>query len=117
MPLGTIGSGRMGGNRASRPMNEGRECMVYNRQAPGVNALQRRGVVVASSLADRIARLTAPRPIGLMVPVVLPPGVGSGRPSLAGKVAMALPNQVICIAVRRVPVPSSGWFTTGSSMA
>jgi 6-phosphogluconate dehydrogenase (decarboxylating) len=117
MQPGRVGSGRMGSNRVSPPMNEGRESMAYNRHGPGVKALQSRGARGAGSLPDRVARLTVPRPIGLMVPAAAAWSRQRCRPSLAGKVAMAMPKGVICIAVRRVAVPSPGGFTTGSGMA
>lgn len=68
MQIGMIGLGRMGGNMVRRLMRAGHQCVVYNRSAEAVNALQSEGADGAVSLEDFVARLTRPRAVWLMVP-------------------------------------------------
>jgi 6-phosphogluconate dehydrogenase len=71
MQLGMIGLGRMGSNMVYRLMNEGHECVVYDRHAEAGKVLQGRGAVGASSLVDLVAKLTVPRAVWLMVPAAV----------------------------------------------
>ncbi|MEO8502828.1 MAG: phosphogluconate dehydrogenase (NAD(+)-dependent, decarboxylating) [Acidobacteriota bacterium] len=68
MQLGMIGLGRMGANMVRRLMRGGHECVVYDRSADAVAALVKEGAVGASSPADLLAKLAAPRAVCLMVP-------------------------------------------------
>ena len=71
MQIGMIGLGRMGSNMVRRLMQGGHECVVYNRSADAVKALQREGATGADSLVDFVARMTPPRAIWLMLPAVV----------------------------------------------
>ena len=68
MQLGVIGLGRMGGNIARRLMRDGHGCVVYDRDAAGVQALAKDGAKPAKDLDDLIAQLSAPRAIWVMLP-------------------------------------------------
>jgi 6-phosphogluconate dehydrogenase len=67
MQLGMIGLGRMGGNMVRRLMRAGHTCVGYS-HSPDRDLIQA-GMVGATSVADLVARLAAPRTICLMVPV------------------------------------------------
>ena len=71
MQIGMIGLGRMGSNMVRRLMRGGHQCVVYNRSAEAVNALQSEGAVGSVSLEDFVARMTKPRAIWLMVPATV----------------------------------------------
>jgi 6-phosphogluconate dehydrogenase len=70
--LGVIGLGRMGGNIARRLMRDGHECVVYDRDAAGVEAVAKDGAKAAKGLDDMIAQLQAPRAIWVMLPAGAP---------------------------------------------
>jgi 6-phosphogluconate dehydrogenase len=72
MQLGVIGLGRMGGNIARRLMRDGHECVVWDRDAAGVEAVAKDGAKAARDLDDMIARLDAPRAIWVMLPAGAP---------------------------------------------
>ena len=68
MQLAMIGLGRMGGNIVRRLMRAGHHCVVYDRNpAPG-QALAAAGARAATSLADVVANLAAPRTVWIMLP-------------------------------------------------
>ncbi len=68
MQLGMIGLGRMGANIVRRLMRAGHSCVVYDRDpAPG-QALAAEGAVAATSLADVVSKLAAPRAVWIMLP-------------------------------------------------
>jgi 6-phosphogluconate dehydrogenase len=71
MQLGMIGLGRMGANMATRIMRAGHECVGYDPNPQALQNLQQQGGVAASSLAELVAKLPAPRFIWLMLPVAL----------------------------------------------
>ena len=71
MQIGMIGLGRMGSNMVRRLMRGGHQCVVYNRSADAVNALQSEGAVGAVSLEDFVASMAKPRAIWLMVPATV----------------------------------------------
>jgi len=66
--LGMIGLGRMGGNMVRRLMRTGHTCVVYDRSPESVAGLAKEGAVGASSLADLVGKLDAPRAAWVMVP-------------------------------------------------
>lgn len=68
MQLAMIGLGKMGGNMATRLLRGGHSVVAYNRSPEPVRAAEAEGAVGATSLADAIARLTAPRVVWLMLP-------------------------------------------------
>lgn len=71
MQLGMIGLGRMGANMVRRLMRAGHTCVVYDRSAAAVSELASDGAVGASSLADFVEKLQAPRAVWLMVPAAV----------------------------------------------
>jgi 6-phosphogluconate dehydrogenase len=68
MQFGMIGLGRMGANMVRRLMKAGHECVVYDRNPQAVSALAADGATAASSTADLVRQLRAPRAVCLMVP-------------------------------------------------
>ena len=87
MQIGMIGLGRMGANMVRRLMKFQHECVVYDRGADSVKAMEKEGAKGASSLADLVEKLAAPKVVWLMVPAgeategtvtalsqILPPG-------------------------------------------
>lgn len=68
MQIGMIGLGRMGANMARRLMRGGHRCAVYDRSAEAVASLVGDGAQGASSLAELVAALEAPRHVWVMVP-------------------------------------------------
>jgi 6-phosphogluconate dehydrogenase len=71
MQIGMIGLGRMGSNMARRLLKKGCQCVVYNRHAEAVNALQNEGAVGAAKLEEFVVRLTKPRAVWLMLPATV----------------------------------------------
>jgi 6-phosphogluconate dehydrogenase len=68
MQLGMVGLGRMGANIVRRLQRDGHECVVYDIDPDAVAALASEGSTGAESLADLVAKLTAPRHVWVMVP-------------------------------------------------
>jgi 6-phosphogluconate dehydrogenase len=68
MRIGMIGLGRMGANMVRRLIKGGHECVVYDRSTDAVKASVGQGAKGASSLAELVAGLTAPRAVWVMVP-------------------------------------------------
>ncbi len=68
MRIGMIGLGRMGANMVRRLLKGGHECVVYDRSADAVKASVAQGAKGASSLAELVAGLSAPRAVWIMVP-------------------------------------------------
>jgi 6-phosphogluconate dehydrogenase len=71
MQLGMIGLGRMGANMVRRLLKNGHTAVVYDRAPQAVEALAKEGAEGASSLADFVEKLAAPRAICLMVPAAV----------------------------------------------
>ncbi len=63
-----IGLGRMGAYMVRRLIEDGHECVAYDKSARAVRAASAVGAIGASSPSDLIARLTAPRAVWIMVP-------------------------------------------------
>ncbi len=84
MRIGMIGLGRMGANMVRRLIAGGHDCVVYDVDEANVGQLRAEGATAASSLADVVGRLEAPRAIWLMVPAG---GVGELVETLGGMLA------------------------------
>jgi 6-phosphogluconate dehydrogenase len=68
MQLGMIGLGRMGGNLVRRLIRDGHDCVVFDVNPAAVTGLEQDGATGASSMADFVIKLTAPRAVWVMVP-------------------------------------------------
>ncbi len=68
MQMGMVGLGRMGANMVRRLMKGGHTCTVYNRSPEPIQELVKEGAEGASSLADLVGKLPAPRVVWLMIP-------------------------------------------------
>jgi len=69
MRLAMIGLGRMGGNMARRLCRGGIEVVGYNRTRKVTDEIAAEdGIIPAESVADAVARLSAPRVLWLMLP-------------------------------------------------
>ncbi|GAA0443917.1 MULTISPECIES: phosphogluconate dehydrogenase (NAD(+)-dependent, decarboxylating) [Sphingomonas] len=72
MRLAMIGLGRMGANIARRLMRGGHEIVAFDRDLAAVAMLAGEGATGANSLAEVVARLTAPRIFWVMLPAGVP---------------------------------------------
>jgi 6-phosphogluconate dehydrogenase len=68
MEVGMVGLGRMGANMSTRLLRAGHRVVVFDRNAQKVQALVGDGADGASSLADLVKKLHAPRAVWMMVP-------------------------------------------------
>ena len=68
MQLGMVGLGRMGANIVRRLLRAGHECVVYDRNADVVKALEGEGATGSHSIDDFVAKLRTPRAAWVMVP-------------------------------------------------
>ncbi len=68
MRIGMIGLGRMGAYMVRRLIEDGHECVAYDKSARAVRAASAVGAIGANSPSDLIARLAAPRAVWIMVP-------------------------------------------------
>jgi 6-phosphogluconate dehydrogenase len=84
MQLAMVGLGRMGANLVRRLMQDGHECVVFDRDPGAVTQVARDGAVGANSLDDLVEKLAPPRAVWLMVPAAV---TGSTVDDLAGKLA------------------------------
>ena len=66
-----IGLGRMGANMVRRLLEDGQECVVFDRSPNAVNDLVKEKASGATSLADLVTKLDRPRAIWLMVPAAV----------------------------------------------
>jgi 6-phosphogluconate dehydrogenase len=71
MKLGMIGLGRMGSNMVRRLLRAKHECVVYDVNPSASQALVEHGAIAASSIADLLQKLEAPRVVWIMVPAAL----------------------------------------------
>jgi 6-phosphogluconate dehydrogenase len=71
MQLGMIGLGRMGANMVRRLIRKGHDCVVFDRSPEAVSDLVAEKAVGATSAADLVRKLAAPRAIWLMVPAAV----------------------------------------------
>lgn len=68
MQLGMVGLGRMGANIVRRLMRHGHSCAVFDRDPKPGEALAAEGATAATSLADLVSKLDAPRAVWVMLP-------------------------------------------------
>ena len=68
MQLGVVGLGRMGSNIVRRLMRDGHSCVVFDVNPDAVKDLEKAGATGASSVADFVEKLSAPRAAWVMVP-------------------------------------------------
>ncbi|MFM9938330.1 MAG: phosphogluconate dehydrogenase (NAD(+)-dependent, decarboxylating) [Hyphomicrobiaceae bacterium] len=68
MQIGMIGLGRMGANIVRRLLRGGHGAVVFDRDPTPGAALAGEGALAASSLADLITKLLAPRTVWIMLP-------------------------------------------------
>ena len=68
MQLGMVGLGRMGANLVRRLMRAGHACVVFDRDGVAIDTLEHEGATPASSLAELVSRLQAPRAVWVMLP-------------------------------------------------
>jgi len=84
MQIGMIGLGRMGANMVRRLLRGGHECVVWDPNPEAVRGLVDAGAIGASSQADFVAKLRAPRTVWLMIPAALvDKSIGEIAPRLA----------------------------------
>jgi len=72
MQLAMIGLGRMGGNMTERLMRDKHQVVVFDRSPEAIQKYVTLGAVGASSPADIVAKLSAPRVAWIMVPAGKP---------------------------------------------
>lgn len=68
MQLAMIGLGRMGANMVRRLLNDGHQCVVFDRSPRAVEDLAKEKAIGATSIVDLVQKLQKPRVIWLMVP-------------------------------------------------
>jgi 6-phosphogluconate dehydrogenase len=85
MQLAMIGLGKMGGNMSERLLRGGHSVVTFDRSAEAVQRYAKLGATGASSLADVVKSLQAPRVIWIMVPAGDPVDqtIGELQPMLA----------------------------------
>jgi 6-phosphogluconate dehydrogenase len=71
MQLGMIGLGRMGANMVRRLIKGGHDCVVFDMSPSAVQTLTKEKATGATSQADFVKKLKAPRTIWLMVPAAV----------------------------------------------
>ena len=68
MQIAIVGLGKMGGNMVKRLLLGGHQVVAWDRDEAAVAKLVKEGATGASSLADLVSKLSAPRPVWVMVP-------------------------------------------------
>jgi len=68
MELGFVGLGKMGMNMVTRLRRDQHRIVVFDRSAELVKQAEEQGCIGASSPADLVGKLTAPRAVWIMVP-------------------------------------------------
>lgn len=72
--IGMVGLGRMGANLVQRLVRDGHRCVVYDVNSAAVAGLVGDRIEPATSLADLVGRLEAPRTVWLMLPAAVTQG-------------------------------------------
>jgi 6-phosphogluconate dehydrogenase len=72
MQLAMVGLGKMGGNMAERLLRGGHKVVAFDRASEAVDKYAKLGATAAASLADVVAKLSAPRVLWAMVPAGKP---------------------------------------------
>jgi 6-phosphogluconate dehydrogenase len=72
MQLAMIGLGRMGGNMTERLMRDKHQVVVFDRSPDAIQKYVKLGAIGASSPAEVVAKLSAPRVAWIMVPAGKP---------------------------------------------
>ncbi|HEX7938402.1 MAG TPA: decarboxylating 6-phosphogluconate dehydrogenase [Gemmatimonadaceae bacterium] len=72
MQLAMIGLGKMGGNMTERLLRGGHNVVAFDRDAATVQKYAKLKATPATSLADAVKKLTAPRVVWIMVPAGKP---------------------------------------------
>jgi 6-phosphogluconate dehydrogenase len=68
MQLGMVGLGKMGANMVARLLRAKHEVVVWDRAEQSVRQAAQGGAVAATSLADLVGKLAAPRVVWVMLP-------------------------------------------------
>ncbi len=68
MELAMIGLGKMGANMATRLLRGGHQVVAYDLNEENIRALEAEGAAGARTLAEVVAKLSAPRVVWVMVP-------------------------------------------------
>ena len=68
MQIGMVGLGRMGANMTARLLRGGHHVVVFDRSADAMRAAEQGGASPATSLAELVQRLPAPRAVWVVVP-------------------------------------------------
>mgnify|MGYP000925358625 CR=1 FL=1 len=90
MQIAIVGLGRMGGNMVKRLLGGGHQVVAFDRDPSAVERLAKDGATGASSLADLVSKLSAPRAVWVMVP--------SGNPTeatIAELAKLLSPNDIV----------------------
>lgn len=72
MQIAIVGLGKMGGNMVKRLLGGGHQVVAWDRDPAVVEKLAKEGATGATSLADMVSKLAAPRAIWVMVPAGAP---------------------------------------------
>jgi len=68
MQIGMIGLGRMGANMVERLIDNGHQCVIYNRSQDKMAALAEKGALPATTLEAMLEQMETPRAIWMMIP-------------------------------------------------
>ncbi|MCW5836815.1 MAG: decarboxylating 6-phosphogluconate dehydrogenase [Labilithrix sp.] len=68
MQIAIVGLGKMGGNMVKRLLGGGHQVVAWDRDPAAVERLAKDGATGATSLADLVSKLSAPRAVWVMVP-------------------------------------------------
>ena len=85
MRIAMVGLGKMGLNMTRRLLRGGHEVVAFARSPAAIEEASREGAIPAATLAEAVAKLSAPRVVWLMVPAGAP--VDENVEALAGLLA------------------------------